>query len=75
MQRAQGYLQEHRLSDVAIEVEVSSLDEVSEIKDVLRRLGQACRVKRVMLDNMTRIVDDQFDTSLLQQAVEMLAGV
>lgn len=76
VQRCEEYLQQQGLGHIPIEVETRTLEEVDEIVRILDS-GAAPHVKRVMLDNMTRLDGAQpggVDVSTLREAVARISG-
>lgn len=74
VQRTQEFLAAKRLQ-LPVEVECSSLQEVQQVLDLLGQPG--CCVTRIMLDNMAKydsLLPGVVNTSLLQQAVELIRG-
>ncbi|MEM8557806.1 MAG: carboxylating nicotinate-nucleotide diphosphorylase [Bacteroidota bacterium] len=71
LRAAHAYLDAHDLA-LEIEVEVRTLDEVDRL---VALIDGGLRVDRALLDNMVvRYAEDAFDTTMLAEAVERIAG-
>lgn len=72
--KAQQYLEANKLSLVKVEVETDTLEQVQEVKEVIKAQGESNRVSRVMLDNMIIKKDNQLDFTTLNKAMEIMKG-
>eukprot|EP00210_Caulerpa_lentillifera_P005565 g5323.t1 len=70
--KAKEYLQRNKLTDVKIEVETDTLDQVQEVKNVIKEHLDDNHVSRVMLDNMIERKGDNLDFTTLNKAIEIM---